>query len=94
MYNLDTPIWQLTVADFIDLNKKIMAEATQPPAKDFTEKRYVYGLAGLMAALNCSKSKAHEIKKSGKIDAAISQHGRKIIIDADKAISLLKTKAL
>lgn len=52
-------------------------------------KRYVYGLAGLAQLLGCSKVTASRIKRSGKIDKAISQCGRKIIIDKNLALQLL-----
>jgi hypothetical protein len=90
MYTLETPIWQLTVGEFVDLHKKIVADTVHPPAKDYTEKKYVYGLSGLAALLNCSRTTAHAIKSSGKIDAAVMQEGRKIIIDSEKALQLLK----
>lgn len=59
---------------------------------DFTKKKYVYGIKGLADLLKCGKTKAQEIKSSGLIDQAISQIGKKIIIDADKAIELLRNK--
>jgi len=93
MYTLDTPIWQLTVADFIDLHRQIMANEVRPPANSYTEKKYVYGLSGLATLLQCSKKTASTIKSSGKIDAAVIQEGRKIIIDSEKVLELLKRKA-
>lgn len=90
MYTLETPIWQLTVGEFMELHKKVVADTVTPPAKDFTDKKYVYGLAGLASLLNCSKRTASEIKSSGKIDDAVIQAGRKIIIDSEKALQLLK----
>ena len=44
-----------------------------------TEKRYVYGIAGLCEIFGCSKPTAIRIKKSGRIDKAITQVGRKIV---------------
>lgn len=57
-------------------------EATASP------KRYVYGLRGLQELFGCSKTTASRLKQSGKIDAAITQVGALIIIDADKAVEL------
>lgn len=82
--NLNSPIWQLTVSQFIQLIK----ENLPVPAIIKPEKRYVYGIDGLAVLFGCSKWKANEIKQSGKIDAAIMQNGRKIIVDADLAIKL------
>ena len=55
-----------------------------------TPKKYVYGLKGIQELFNCSKSTAYNIKRSGRIDAAISQIGNTIIVDAEKALELLK----
>ena len=51
---------------------------------------YAQGLDGLAELLGCSKRTAQNIKTSGKIDKAVYQEGRMIIIDADKAIELLR----
>ncbi len=56
------------------------------------EKRYVYGLAGLARLFGCSLPTANRIKQSGKIDRAITQIGRKIIIDAELALELAGRK--
>ena len=48
-----------------------------------TQKHYVYGLKGLCSLLGCSISTAARIKQSGAIDAAVSQRGKIIVIDAD-----------
>ena len=54
------------------------------------KKHYVYGLQGLCDLFGCSTATASRIKKSGAIDAAISQVGNTIVIDADLALDLLK----
>ncbi|WP_089690700.1 DUF3853 family protein [Chryseobacterium culicis] len=72
------PLLQLTVGEFLDLQK---ASAT--------EKKYEYGLKGLAKMLGCSRSKASVIKSSGILDDAIVQNGNLIIIDKDKAMQLL-----
>lgn len=68
------------------------AEADVAPTTDdgSTPKKYVYGLKGIQELFNCSKSTAYNIKRSGRIDAAISQIGNTIIVDAEKALALLK----
>ena len=57
-----------------------------------TNRNYVYGIRGLASLFNCSESTANRIKKSGVIDEAISQTGKKIVIDADLAFGLCKIK--
>lgn len=83
MKNLDpqTPIGQLTVAEFLEFSKNIS-----------TEKKYEYGLKGLAKILGCSVSKASKIKSSGILDDAIIQNGNIIIIDKEKALELFAKK--
>lgn len=85
--NPNTPIWQLTVGEFLEL-QKLYRPSDQEVKKLNPEKRYVYGIDGLALLFGCSRSKAVRIKQSGKIDAAIKQNGRKIIVDANLAIEL------
>ena len=62
-------------------------------SKDLSlEKKYVYGLKGLASILGCSKSPAQNIKNSGILDKDIIQNGRKIIVDAEKAITLFQKR--
>ena len=42
--------------------------------------------------IGCSLPTANRIKKSGKIDKAITQIGRKIIVDAELALELAGKK--
>lgn len=68
------------------------AEINDGSKKDFTSKKYVYGINGLANLLGCGKTKAQAIKNYGDIDEAIYQTGKKLIIDADKALELLKNR--
>ncbi len=52
-------------------------------------KRFVYGLKGIAEIFGCSVPTANRIKASGLIDEAITQVGRKIIVDAEKALELV-----
>ncbi|HEY9542993.1 MULTISPECIES: DUF3853 family protein [Bacteroidales] len=56
------------------------------------ERRLVYGIAGIAQIFNCSIATANRIKKSGKINKAISQRGRLIVVDANKALELFNNK--
>ena len=53
------------------------------------ERKYVYGIAGIAQIFGCSIPTASRIKRSGIINAAISQVGRKITVDVDKALELV-----
>ena len=52
----------------------------------------MYGLAGIARLFGCSLPTANRIKLSGKINRAITQVGRKIIVDADLALELAGRK--
>ena len=54
------------------------------------DRNFVYGIRGIATLFNCSEATANRIKKSGVIDEAISQTGKKIVIDADRALELCK----
>ncbi len=86
----------MTGEEFILLNRHALQErearAAQPAAD--TEKKYVYGIGGiarLFAGAVCPQQTAS--RKSGKIDRAITQIGRKIIVDADMALELAGHKS-
>ena len=80
----DTRIIDLTVGELKTLLKK------DAPVVKKEEKRLVYGRAGIAELFGCSLSTAQRIKDSGKIKKAITQVGRKIVVDADKALELYK----
>lgn len=83
MKNIDpkTPIWQLTVEEFLELSGNGKPEV-----------KYEYGLKGLAKILGCSVSKASEVKSSGILDDAIIQNKNIIIIDKEKALKLFNQK--
>lgn len=81
--DMSKPLWQLTIGEFIELQKGLIPE---PVTK--TEIEYVYGIRGIATLFGCSKSAAYELKRSGKIDKAIKQQGRKIIVDSKLALEL------
>lgn len=86
----DTPVTFLTVGQLKEVlfgtgivNNKPDPD-TLPKAKN-----YVYGLRGIRQLFNVSHPTAQKLK-DGIIKDAISQHGRKIIVDADLAMELFK----
>lgn len=54
------------------------------------QEKLVYGLDGLSMLLNCSKATAYRIKKSGKLDPAISRYGRILVFDTELVLQILK----
>lgn len=53
-----------------------------------SERKLAYGIKGIAETFKCSIPTANRIKKSGVIDKAISQVGRKIVLDVDLALEL------
>jgi len=68
----------------ITSNQQAQVLLTQKPK----EEHNVYGIAGIAQIFGCSIPTASRIKKSGIINDAITQIGRKIVINADKALEL------
>jgi hypothetical protein len=92
---LSKPVWQMTGEEFVFLSKQVLqsdGKKEVSPVIVGKEKRYVYGIAGIARLFGCSLPTANRIKKSGKIDRAITQIGRKIIVDADLALELAGRK--
>lgn len=87
-FDLNTPLFKLTAGELLDLMKRgvqpveVLMNTTTAPDK------YVYGLAGIAELFGCSKTQAGRIKKTGKIDDAITQIGNLIVVDAEKALKL------
>lgn len=92
---LDKPLSSLTVGEFFEVMESQIAEikeaaekATQLVEKKSVTEKYVYGIEGLAKLFGCSKTTANRIKQSGRIDKAVQQLGRQIVINADYAIEL------
>lgn len=84
---LDKPIWQLSGREFAALMRSTLMEMENGREEE-PKKRFVFGLDGICDLFGCSKSTAERIKKSGIIDAAITQVKRKIVVDAELALQL------
>ena len=91
---LGKPVWQMTGEEllFLAQHGKMSTSGETAKASSKEEKRYVYGLAGIARLFGCSLPTANRIKQSGKINRAITQVGRKIIVDADLALELAGRK--
>lgn len=91
----EKPIFQMTGEEFLFLQRTI--EKTPSSSSEDTptlSKKYVYGIRGIAKLMDCSISSANRLKKSGVIDKAIVQNGRKIIVDAEKALNLIKQNSI
>ncbi|MFR9625488.1 MAG: DUF3853 family protein [Rikenellaceae bacterium] len=80
-----TPIAMLTVGQL----RKVLQfkEVTQVDIQP--SKRYVYGLRGIRELADCSHGTAQKLKDT-ILQPAVTQVGRKIIVDVDMAMDLLK----
>lgn len=86
-------LFQMTGEEFLYLNQRQQTiSEEQAPKETDTNKRYVYGLAGIAELFGCSIPTANRLKQSRKLDLAITQVGRKIIVDAELALKLAKKK--
>lgn len=87
---LAKPVCMMTGEEFTLLLKNTEKVTAKVSAEVVPEKHYEYGIAGLARVFGCSVPTANRIKKSGVIDGAISQIGRKIVVDVELALALAK----
>ena len=91
MLNPNTRIIDLTVGELVDLIRETPAAVSSSTKPEQKPRNLEYGIAGIARIFNCSMATANRIKASGKIDDAITQTGRIIVIDVDRALQLKKT---
>lgn len=88
--NPNTPLWQLTAGQLIELlqqSNKSQPEVNEP--EEIVENSdLIYGLSGLAKFLNCSVTWAAILKNDKKIfsDETIIQKGRKIMFIKSKVL--------
>ena len=90
---MQTPICMMNGEQFAFLmsNLSIAASKNRQGNDTVQEKPHhlAYGIQGIAETFGCSIPTANRIKRSGIIDDAISQVGRKIVIDANMALKLV-----
>lgn len=79
--NLNTKLSDMTLGELLEAIS--VARRDRRPTT-------VIGLEGIASIFGVSISTAKRIKASGIIDKAISQHGRVIVTDIDKALELYR----
>lgn len=89
---LSKPIAMMTGEELTFLIKN--CASNNNPSPTIQQQKNYYGIEGIAQVFGCSVPTANRIKKSGVIDDAITQIGRKIIIDAEKALALVKAAKL
>ncbi len=78
-----TPLAALTVGQF----KELLRENTPRTEVVNSDSKYVYGLKGIEDLFNVCHSTAYKLK-DGILAPAVSQNGRKLLIDRELAIKL------
>ncbi len=98
----ETPLVQMTagqLADYLDTRAAAAAQAAQPAptaagsaaTPGAAPRRFVYGIKGIMQLFGVSNVTAQRYKR-GVIREAVSQHGRIIVVDADRALQLFNER--
>ncbi len=90
---MQTPVCMMTgeqLAMLLSNLKLLMGNTIENKTEATPPKHLAYGIRGIADTFGCSIPTANRIKKSGVIDDAISQTGRKIVVDVDKALALVK----
>lgn len=84
-----TMLSELTVADLKKLFREFQSEKIEEV--NTPTGRLVYGLRGIQDLFNCSHKTA-QYYKDFVIQEAVSQNGRKIVVDADLALKLFNER--
>ena len=88
---LQTPVCMMSGEElaFLFNNLGVLDKDKKPESTMSSScRKLAYGIKGIAETFGCSIPTANRIKKSGIIDKAISQLGRKIVIDVDMALEL------
>lgn len=88
-YNDETFVSTLTVADLKQLFREFQSEKIEEVRRP--SGRMVYGLKGISELFGCSHKTA-QYYKDHVIADAVSQNGRKIVVDADLALKLFNQR--
>lgn len=81
---LEKPVWQMSGEEFCQLT--MYANSSCQAGGNTASKEYAYGIHELGTIIGCCDSTIYSLKKQGVLDDAIvSQIGKKIIFDVEKA---------
>lgn len=88
---MQTPVCMMTGEQLAVLmsNLSLLSPEKVKSQTESKSKNVAFGIKGIADTFGCSIPTANRIKKSGVIDAALSQVGRKIVVDVDKALQLV-----
>lgn len=94
---LQKPVCVMSGEEFAFLINNVGVLANKGKTKEQTptpNRKLAYGIKGIANTFGCSIPTANRIKKSGVIDKAISQIGRKIVLDVDLALDLVANNTI
>jgi hypothetical protein len=84
------PIGAMNIGELRTLMTEILETSSRGatnPSHSAAPKRYVYGIKGIEELFGCSHATAQHYKDTVIADA-VTQNGRKIVVDADYAVEL------
>ena len=91
----ERPLSTLTIGEFLNYVAQYFDFETKDgftkPDSPSRNHRLVYGLRGIQELFGCSHKQA-QFYKDHVINEAVSQRGRKIVVDADLALSLFNER--
>lgn len=83
------PLWQLTCEEFCELIKYAVSSTEKENGFVSGGSQHAFGVHDLSIKIGCCDSTIYQLRKQGVLDEAIvSQIGRKIVFDVDKARAL------
>ncbi len=91
---LRTRIIDLTVEDLVGIIDNRLSEVIKHTNPTVSAEKYARSIKELAYFLGVSTRKINRIKSTGVIDDAITQCGRMIIIDKERALELIKLNKL
>lgn len=87
---MQKPVCKMEGQELMFLLSNLSALTKTESSDEMPKSKHVaYGIKGIAETFGCSIPTANRIKRSGIIDDAISQVGRKIVIDTDLALRLV-----
>jgi hypothetical protein len=87
---LQKPVAMMTGEELVFMLKHSLPSSETKSSPADSGEHFVYGINGIAKLFGCSVPTANRIKKSGVINDAITQVGRKIVVEAQLALKLVK----
>lgn len=89
---LDKPIFQMTGGEFMQLMKHAQPPMEATEKQDLSTGEFISGISGLARFLGCGRTKASEYRKSGLLEDATYDIGKKLFFHKEKVKEILKNQ--